>query len=79
MEMKGHVKQDTTLAKDEAALVTDNKGEISLLLPQLDKDDVVDGAVAFLTAVTMRYYADPEWVMELGDWFHRQLKGDTIQ
>lgn len=71
----------TELAKDQAAIVTNDKDGIEILLPETTKDDEMPPHFLYLMACAMRYYQDPDFVMEQIMWMEEMTrKGkDTMQ
>lgn len=51
----------TVLTPDQAALVVDKDGELSLLFPDLGEDAEMPAMMVLLAAVAQKA-ADPEWV-----------------
>lgn len=56
-----HSDTGTVLAPDQAALVVDKDGELSLLFPDYGEDGEVPAMVVLLAAVAQKAN-DPEWV-----------------
>ena len=55
----------THLGPDEAALIVDAAGELSLLLPEYPEDQPVPPMVLLLAAVARKAASDPAWVEAL--------------
>jgi hypothetical protein len=52
------------IRSDQAAIVVDTDGRVSLLLPRQDPDAHVSPALRLLLAIALRM-DDPEWIEEL--------------
>ncbi len=75
MKTEAHTDQGTVLRADQAALVFDMDGRMSLILPNVPEDMQLPASCRLMLAIAGRC-DDPDWVAEMIEEGDRLMSGD---
>lgn len=60
-----HSDHGTVVKPDEAALIVDKQGEVTMCMPEYGDEDEVPYPVMLLTAVWLKMREDDDWAQQL--------------